>query len=64
MDWPHWVPVLAATSWIRLLRVVGEVEVAGAVEGDSSPGYSSSAEVAAPPSPVWPELPEELPATV
>ena len=42
---------------------VGDVEVAGAVERHAV-GPSSKAEVAAPASPVWPEVPEELPATV
>src|SRR5580658_8366733 len=64
IDCPHWVPVSAASSWIRLLPA-SATYTSDPLAGIASPtGPSSSADVDAPPSPESPYDPVADPATV
>ena len=56
IDCPRWVPVADATSWIRLLDE-SAIKMSPAASVEMPFGASNRAEVAAPPSPEWPEVP-------
>src|SRR6266851_3426667 len=60
---PNWVPPALATSWTRLL-FVSAMYTSPAPLTVTPAGPFSSADVAGPPSPVWPLVPVALPAKV
>src|SRR6266851_5705592 len=60
---PNWVPPALATSWTRLL-LLSAMYSSPAPLTVTPAGPFSSADVAGPPSPVWPLVPVALPAKV